>query len=907
MRSSLGCYEVTVVSRNYVVCVRYLWVLFTAIFPLKHRKRLQPTSPHVVVQSKLKRQRVFEVVNTVKAVPFHLKRPTYLRPRCLISRRMHVAHCPHGRTVERQGWTKKESRGSAEPTPSAAEEAAFASAVARCLAQLPSLAAHERDDSGGGEVIPASSTSSGAENGNSCSDPTSAMKVGASYGTAQGQNGEGGEQESEMMDVDTPVSEVARGEETVERLGGDTASAGEKRELVPGVAWPEWRGPRSSTTVAHLGVEEAALPIAPAAEASNLGKTSPSPIPPTVSRDGLVAPGAGTAPGLTGKRGALWFPPSLTSRQRVAVMTAAGELGFCHDSVIAGGEAGGVHVVVWEPAAALTKTTSQEGSAPLPTDAPAVVVAGPPSRRSSTRRGSPLFMPQAVMPEPANSTEASEGSTQTPESQAGVRRDSVTVTRSAAGLSALLARSAATATAAAGAAAEADDGKSTSSSSVNRGVSTTTTAASEESLSSSGVDGGNVAAAPITTTAKSRLRNLDYFSGDAVYAWGEGPPAAAAAAAPSEAVDVSEELDDHQEWSVWSRDPQTILQGNGQAGEGCAGPANNGATEMEEEPSPSSSPAGGDEAESKRAETLREMRRNACFVVVGAVDGVAEEVTDAPEDAETWETRRVVVEVKNRMSKAKQPPPLYDQIQLVVRRGGGTSWRDTAAVYSSYMLRIVVDVCCGVPLYGDSCWSRRAKVRHASLPLCGRFVPILARSSSFALSAAKPQLLCRPVCWVSTINREAPVLPSHLAERATEDLVQAPTLSVPAFYTRVEILSTPLPRLQSLVHRSVQTYMLMIGAPVGDLVQFVKTGSAGGRGNGKRDPSAQEAGAAAGDVLVSRVELDCRAYHHKKHWEETILPRLYAFARMVYRFRGDDLLRWRYLLATPVRSLLLVN
>lgn len=104
------------------------------------------------------------------------------------------------------------------------------------------------------------------------------------------------------------------------------------------------------------------------------------------------------------------------------------------------------------------------------------------------------------------------------------------------------------------------------------------------------------------------------------------------------------------------------------------------------------------------------------------------------------------------------------------------------------------------------------------------------------------------------------------------------------------------------MYRPLQTYMLMIGAPVGDLVQFVKTGAAGSRGNGKRGASAKEARAAADDVLVSRVELDCRTYHHKKHWEETILPRLYAFARMVYRFRGDDLLRWRYLLAAPVRS-----
>lgn len=60
-------------------------------------------------------------------------------------------------------------------------------------------------------------------------------------------------------------------------------------------------------------------------------------------------------------------------------------------------------------------------------------------------------------------------------------------------------------------------------------------------------------------------------------------------------------------------------------------------------------------------------RERACFVLVGAVDGVAEEVTGAPEDADVWETRRVVVEVKNRMNRTRHPPPLYDQIQLVVR------------------------------------------------------------------------------------------------------------------------------------------------------------------------------------------------------------------------------------------------
>lgn len=454
------------------------------------------------------------------------------------------------------------------------------------------------------------------------------------------------------MDVDTPVSEVA-GEETV---GGGAANSGEKRELVPGVAWPEWRGPRSEAGEAVL--------LIPPVEGSKVGEPASSVMAPG---GGLLVPGAaGTTVGLGGERRGLWFPPSLTPQQRAAVTTAAGELGFCHDAVVAG-EGGGVQVVVWEPtaAAALTSSPSQKGAVGLPPDVPAAAVPVSPSGRSSARRGSSLLVPQSATTdlEPGrDSAGALEGSAQALGSQAGVRRGSMAVTKSADGVAPVLL--------AAATAAEADDGKSaSSSSSVNGETTTTTPAAASEGISSgSGAHGSDAVAAP-ATTVKSRM-SVDHFSGDAVYAWGEGPPAAAAAAAatPSEVLDVSEELPDGHEWSVWSRDPQAIIRGEGQGGEGGA---NNGAKEMEEEPSPGS----GDKAKGGRAETLRERRKNACFVVVGAVDGVAEEVTDAPEDADTWETRRVVVEVKNRMNKASHPPPLYDQIQLVVRKSTGSSRR----------------------------------------------------------------------------------------------------------------------------------------------------------------------------------------------------------------------------------------
>lgn len=56
------------------------------------------------------------------------------------------------------------------------------------------------------------------------------------------------------------------------------------------------------------------------------------------------------------------------------------------------------------------------------------------------------------------------------------------------------------------------------------------------------------------------------------------------------------------------------------------------------------------------------------MVLAGAVDGVSDEFVppaSASEDEEGWFVRRVVVEIKNRVSSIKVPPPFYDEIQLV--------------------------------------------------------------------------------------------------------------------------------------------------------------------------------------------------------------------------------------------------
>ncbi|CAM9715926.1 unnamed protein product [Discosporangium mesarthrocarpum] len=90
-------------------------------------------------------------------------------------------------------------------------------------------------------------------------------------------------------------------------------------------------------------------------------------------------------------------------------------------------------------------------------------------------------------------------------------------------------------------------------------------------------------------------------------------------------------------------------------------------------------------------------------------------------------------------------------------------------------------------------------------------------------------------------------------------------------------------------------YMLMIGASVGDLVQCVVNGGAKSTKRHKVQGRRKGGSASGLEVTISRVELDCPLFDHRKNWAKTIVPRLYLFARMVYRFRADDHLRYQYL------------
>jgi hypothetical protein len=53
------------------------------------------------------------------------------------------------------------------------------------------------------------------------------------------------------------------------------------------------------------------------------------------------------------------------------------------------------------------------------------------------------------------------------------------------------------------------------------------------------------------------------------------------------------------------------------------------------------------------------------FVLVGKVDGVSYQLDMSSEDAREWKEAKVVVEMKTRVGHVYNPPPIYEQIQLV--------------------------------------------------------------------------------------------------------------------------------------------------------------------------------------------------------------------------------------------------
>lgn len=597
-----------------------------------------------------------------------------------------------------QGWAKKESRSfkrAEAKKKRQASEASFASAVASCLtAVFPARGALERAvehtpfTTGGAD---ANDSNGGRDSGSDCSEPTVTAVVQDRVSVVA----DGG---IETLEAGAAGVALLVGVRSASKSNGDgkpPAHGRERRQLAPGVPWPEWRGsnaPRLRGKPVDERGEETAE-ILPEIEGALAGMS--------------IEQGAG---GWTGELG-LWFASSLSPRQRAAVHQAAGEQGLRHESVAVGASGGKAQLVVWEPAAAQLPV-ARKRSLPLPASAASgegVTAQNPAKRRASAPL--PLEKDVAV---PFGNDGGGGGDT------------SFSPTASGVGVSAMVEGQPC------GARRWSVTGVAAANASVSRRVRDSTAAAGRVKPSRkksfvrpaavvvpgfpvtiNGAEGKNRAAGATADFLPSAVENgagpgarqrvgvkKDKVEEKAVYAWGEGPTAEEdqreveeSAEAKAAAAGVA-----GQEPSVWSRRPSLFLSaesvaaglgvpshldrdshGDGEVGEVGAGyvavvgadlgvgTAGAGSDSRGGAPAASGGDSGG--TEGAFVQSLRERRKTACFVVVGAVDGVAEEVVDAPEGADTWETRKVVVEVKNRMSAAKVPPPLYDQIQLVVRTG----------------------------------------------------------------------------------------------------------------------------------------------------------------------------------------------------------------------------------------------
>lgn len=111
------------------------------------------------------------------------------------------------------------------------------------------------------------------------------------------------------------------------------------------------------------------------------------------------------------------------------------------------------------------------------------------------------------------------------------------------------------------------------------------------------------------------------------------------------------------------------------------------------------------------------------------------------------------------------------------------------------------------------------------------------------------------------------------------------------------------------------TYLLILQLKTGDLVEYNSTRT------GPLPPSAttlsasstagiidldieteDEALPPAAEVIdplslrITRVTLSCPVYRHAHHWHQSILPALRSFVTVLRRLRGDDTLRYQWLM-----------
>eukprot|EP01040_Poterioochromonas_malhamensis_P006666 gene6666-7181_t len=82
------------------------------------------------------------------------------------------------------------------------------------------------------------------------------------------------------------------------------------------------------------------------------------------------------------------------------------------------------------------------------------------------------------------------------------------------------------------------------------------------------------------------------------------------------------------------------------------------------QPKKPSSPLEAPQTSSRRSKRQRKENSAIAFSIIGKVDGISYQMDAKGEDATQWKQYQIIIEMKNRVNRIFNPPPLYEQIQL---------------------------------------------------------------------------------------------------------------------------------------------------------------------------------------------------------------------------------------------------